>query len=94
MPACTEYKTADLVNTNYRLVIFYSFYTVVLQNASVVVSGGKTIKACGRSYFLAESSVRTFNLNSNCCDNLVDDKNYTQNYIVDFFKIKKYDISV
>jgi hypothetical protein len=61
MPECQDFKKADLVSC-YKYDFEYLFYTVSTfmpkQTAKVAVSGGKKIKACGRTYFVADSTVR------------------------------------
>jgi len=37
---------------------YYSYINIILQNATQVVNGGKSIEACGKPYFISEAKVR------------------------------------
>jgi hypothetical protein len=56
MPGCKDFKKAILVSMQLTQ-LFYQVTLPVLQSAKVAVSGGKKIKACGRTYFFADSAV-------------------------------------
>jgi hypothetical protein len=68
MPECSEYKKAKNVSSQSIVRIELKFF--VLKSPNVAVSGGKKIKACGRPYFIADTTVakskRRRTIVSNC----------------------------